>query len=45
MGKHGKPESSSWPSYFFFFREFQLMAFALDDSFLSSDQDTNQVLV
>ena len=30
---------------FFFLREFQLMASALDDSFLSSDQDTNQFLV
>ena len=30
---------------FFFFREFQLMASAPDDSSLSSDQDTNQFLV
>ena len=29
----------------FFEREFQLMASALDDSSLSSDQDTNQFLV
>ena len=28
-----------------FFRKFQHIAFALDDSFLSSDQDTNQFLV
>ena len=34
-------------SYFFFFfeREFQPMASASDDSFLSPDQDTNQFLV
>ena len=32
-------------SYFFFLREFQPMAFAPDDSSLSSDQDTNQFLV
>ena len=30
--------------FFFFKREFQPMMFALDDSFLSSDQDTNQFL-
>ena len=30
---------------FFFFREFQPMASAPDDSSLSSDQDTNQFLV
>ena len=30
---------------FFFEREFQPMAFAPDDSSLSSDQDTNQFLV
>ena len=29
---------------FFFLREFQLMASAPDDNFLSSDQDTNQFL-
>ena len=29
----------------FFFREFQLMMFILDDSSLSSNQDTNQFLV
>ena len=31
--------------FFFFKREFQLMASALDGSFLLSDQDTNQFLV
>ena len=31
--------------FFFFEREFQPMMFALDDSSLSSDQDTNQFLV
>ena len=31
--------------FFFFWREFQPMMFALDDSFLSSDQDTNKFLV
>ena len=31
--------------YFYFFREFQPMAFASDNSSLSSDQDTNQFLV
>ena len=30
---------------FFFFREFQLMASAANDSFLSSDQDTNRFLI
>ena len=30
--------------YFFFFREFQPMVSALDNSSLSSDQDTNQFL-
>ena len=30
---------------FFFFREFQLMMFILDDSSLSSNQDTNKFLV
>ena len=28
-----------------FFKEFQLMAFAFDDNFLSSNQDTNRFLV
>ena len=28
-----------------FFREFQLIIFTLDDTFLSSNQDTNQFLV
>ena len=31
--------------FYFFESEFQLMASAFDDSFLSSDQDTNQFLV
>ena len=31
--------------FFFFLREFQLMTFASDDSFLASDQNTNQFLV
>mgnify|MGYP006869237862 CR=1 FL=1 len=31
--------------FFFFFIEFQFMAFTPDDSSLSSDQDTNQFLV
>ena len=31
--------------FFFFFREFQPMMSAPDDSSLSSDQDTNQFLV
>jgi len=31
--------------YFYFFREFQLMAFDFDDNSLSSDQDTNQFFV
>ena len=31
--------------FFFFWREFQPMMFVLDDSFLSSDQDTNKFLV
>ena len=30
---------------FFFFREFQLMMSVPDNSYLSSDQDTNQILV
>ena len=32
-------------SIVFFFREFQPMTFAPDDSYLSSDQDINQFLV
>ena len=35
----------SFPTLFFIFKEFQPMAFAPDDSSLSSDQDTNQFLV
>ena len=38
----------TWPNHIinsFFFREFQPMTSALDDSSLSSDQDTNQFLV
>ena len=31
--------------YIFFFLEFQLMSFALNDSSLLSDQDTNRFLV
>ena len=31
--------------FFFFFLEFQLMTFALNDSSLLSDQDTNRFLV
>ena len=31
--------------FFFFLREFQPMTFTSDDSFISSDQDTNQFLV
>ena len=31
--------------FFFFFLEFQLMSFALNDSSLLSDQDTNRFLV
>ena len=31
--------------FFFFGRDFQSMVSAFDDSFLSSDQDTNQFLV
>ena len=34
-----------WVPFFFFLREFQPMVFAPDDSYLSSDQDTNQFLV
>ena len=30
---------------YFFLREFKLMAFALDDSSLSSNQNTNQFFV
>ena len=29
----------------FFFKEFQLIVFTLDDNFLSLDQDTNQFLL
>ena len=32
-------------SYIYIFREFQLMTSALDDSYLSLDQDTNQFFV
>ena len=31
--------------FFFIFREFQLMTSAANDSFLSSDQDTDRFLV
>ena len=31
--------------FFFFFRKFQFMSSAPDDSSLSSDQDTNQFLI
>ena len=31
--------------YIYLFREFQLITFTFDDSYLSSDQDTNQFFV
>ena len=44
MGSDG-PSIDAMIALGFFFREFQPMMFAFDDSSLSSDQDTNQFLV
>ena len=45
MGSDGPSIDAMIALGFFFWREFQPMMFALDDSFLSSDQDTNKFLV
>ena len=48
MKPYGKKNEQELFFFFFFFfweREFQFMASASDDSFLSLDQDTNQFLM